>query len=175
VRRTYRCQLAWSIALLAVATIGIAAQDKPDFSGRWVLASSQPPDYDGPLVLSVNQTLAQATPRGGGAAIPFFRDITITREFKTRTASDTYQIGLIGGLVPGHRVGETATDPIRHYGVTWDGNALVFEGGSHTGTARETGTWTEWREAWSLDTDGRLRVRSSDAEPTTTTSVYRRP
>jgi hypothetical protein len=176
VRNTYRNQTACSIALAVLATIGVAAQDKPDFSGRWVLATRQP-DGDVPLAFSVRQTLAQAT-MPDGAARSFFRDISITREFRTTTASDIYQIGVIGGSVPGHRVGEAPTDPIRHHGVTWDGNALVFEGGSHTGQARETGVWTEWREVWTLDADGSLRVvittRSSDADPKNVTLLYRR-
>lgn len=73
-----RLRRNWSIALLMLAAIGVAAQDKPDFSGRWVLATPQQSDTDIPLVLSVRQTLVRTTVHGEPME-PFFRDITIER------------------------------------------------------------------------------------------------
>jgi hypothetical protein len=62
-----------SIALIALATIGVAAQGKPDFSGRWVLAGPQRPGA------VVRQTVVRATVQGDPMD-PFFRDITIERQ-----------------------------------------------------------------------------------------------
>ena len=118
-----RLQQTWSILLIMLATLGAAAQDKPDFSGRWVLYTPQQSDGEIPLVLSVHQSLVTTTVRGG--------------------------------------------------------NALVFDSGSYTGQRPETGTWTERREVWSLDDDGRLRLaittRSSGDGSRDITLVYRRP
>jgi hypothetical protein len=45
-----------------------------------------------------------------------------------------------------------------HDSLKWEGGTLVFEQGSYTGPAPETGEWREHREGWSLDADGRLRI-----------------
>lgn len=173
-----RLHQAWSIALIMVATVGVAAQDKPDFSGRWVLAAQQQSDTAIPSALSVSQPLVRTTIRGDPME-PFFRDIAIDRQFDSSTRSETHLIGVQGGVVPGLRADGSPSGPTAHHAVKWDGNALVFESGSYTGQHPETGVWTERREVWSLDPDGRLRVvianRSSVDAPTETTAVYRRP
>ena len=71
-----RLQQTWSIALIMLATGGVAAQDKPDFSGRWVLATPQQSDTDVPLALSVRQTLVRTTVtrRRDGAVFQRHRD-----------------------------------------------------------------------------------------------------
>jgi hypothetical protein len=171
-------QQTWSIALIVLAAVGVAAQNKPDFSGRWVLATPQQSDADVPLALSVRQTLERTTVRGEPME-PFFRDITIERQFETSARSETHLIGVQGGVVPGIRAGGGPIGPTAHHAVKWDGNALVFESASYSGQRPETGVWTERREVWSRDPDGRLRVvittRSSVDAPTETRVVYRRP
>ena len=159
-------------------TVGVAAQDKPDFSGRWVLAIPQQSDTDSPLALSVRQTVVRTTVRSDPME-PFFRDITIEREFETSTRSETHLIGVQGGTVSGVRADGSPTGPRTHHAVKWEGNALVFESGTYTGQYPETGTWAERREMWSLEADGRLRVaitnRSSGDGPRAATLHYRRP
>ncbi len=173
-----RLEQAWSIALIMLATVGVAAQDTPDFSGRWVLATPQQSEADIPLALTVRQTLVRTTVRGEPMQ-PFFRDITIERQFETATRSENHLIGVQGGTVPGLRADGSPNGPTDHHAVKWDGNALVFESGSYTGQRPETGTWAERREIWSLDADGRLRVaiitRSSDDGSKNITLMYRRP
>jgi hypothetical protein len=168
----------WSIALIMLATVGVAAQDKPDFSGRWILTTPQQSDTDTPLALSVRQTLVRTTVRGDPME-PFFRDITIERQFETGTRSETHPIGVQGGTVSGLRADGSPSGPTAHHAVKWDGNALVFESGSYTGQRPETGVWSEHREIWSLDADGRLRVaittRSSGDGSRAITLQYRRP
>ena len=85
-----------------LATVGVVGQDKPDFSGRWILTTPQQSDRDTPLALSVRQTLVRTTVRGDPME-PFFRDITIERQFATGTQSETHLIGVQGGTVSGLR------------------------------------------------------------------------
>ena len=110
---------------------------------------------------------------------PFFRDITIERQFETGTRSETHLIGVQGGTVSSMPADGSPSGRTAHHAVKWNGNALVFESGSHTGLRPETGVWTERREIWSLDADGRLRVaittRSSGDGSRAITLQYRRP
>lgn len=161
----------------AHATVGVAAQDKPDFSGRWVLATPQQSGTDIPLVLSVRQTLVRTTVNGEPME-PFFQDISIERQFETGTHSENHRIGMQGGTVSGLRADGSPNGPTAHYAVRWDGGALTFESGNHSGQRPETGVWTERREIWSLDADGRLVVittRSSGNGSKAITLMYRRP
>jgi hypothetical protein len=161
-----------------LATVGVAAQDKPDFSGRWVLASPRQSEADVPLALSVRQMLVRTTVRGEPMQ-PFFRDITIERQFETGARSENHLIGVQGGTVSGLRADGIPAGPTNHHAVEWEGNTLVFESGSYTGQRPETGTWAERREIWSLDADGRLRVAiitsSSNDGSKDMTLMYRRP
>lgn len=164
--------------MVALTTVGVAAQDKPDFSGRWVLAIPQQSDADIPLALSVRQTVMRTTVRGDPME-PFFGEIAIEREFEIGTRSETHLIGVQGGTVSGLRADGSPTGPRTDHAVKWDGNALVFETGTYTGQYPETGTWAERREIWSFEADGRLRVaitsRSSGDGPRAVTLHYRRP
>ena len=172
-----RLQETCSVALVMLATVGVAAQDKPDFSGHWVLATPQQSDTDIPSALTIRQTFVRTTVTGEPMK-PFFRDITIERQFATGTHSENHIIGVLGGAVFGFRPDGTRDGPNAHHGVRWDGNALVFERGSYTGQRPESGVWTERRETWSLHADGHLRVvitaRSSEIGSKNITLVYRR-
>jgi hypothetical protein len=169
-----RAHLHRTLAALVALAAGIAAHGRPDFSGQWE-PETRPSEADVPLVLTVRQTVATQTVRGD-AMTPIFRDITIERQFASGTQSDTHVIGVQSGKMSG-RVGVGETEAA-HTAVRWDGTALVFEGGTYTGSRPGTGTWTERREVWSLHADGRLRVaisiRSSSGAPSDITLVYRR-
>jgi hypothetical protein len=171
-------QITRSLILVVLAAIGLAAQNGPDFSGRWILASSEQSGPDIPRALSVRQSLVRTTVRGEPMK-PFFKDIAIDREFESGTRSETFTIGVVGGVVPGVRADGTPSGPRGHHAVKWDGNALVFESGSYSGETPETGAWAERREVWTLDPDGRLRLtittRSSDDVARTVALIYRRP
>ncbi|HMC77456.1 MAG TPA: pyridoxamine 5'-phosphate oxidase family protein [Vicinamibacterales bacterium] len=156
-------------------------QDKPDFSGRWILVSADPPGPDVPRAMTVTQQLVSTTVRGE-AMTPFFKDITIERETATSTRSETSWLGVNGGVVGGivgSIPGASMNTQRSHHSVTWDGLTLVFEHRSETGENYQPGDWTERREAWSLEPDGRLRIvittRGSRDQPRTVTSIYRRP
>jgi hypothetical protein len=165
-----------AVTLVLLAGASLAAQDHPDLSGRWVLESHSKPTSEIPRRLSVRPSLVRTMERG--PMKPFIRDLIVTREFESGTRSDTYQIGVVGGTVPGISQDGLDTHPRTHHSVRWDGHALVIERGTHTAQTRESGVWTEHREAWSLDPDGRLRVvittRDSADAPRTETLLYRR-
>jgi hypothetical protein len=166
-----------SVALVALASTSPTAQDKPDFSGLWVLETAAPPVPDIPRALSIRQSLVRTNVRGEPVK-PFFKDITVDREFESGTRTETFLISVVGGVVPGLREDGSPTGPQVHTAVKWEGNALAIERGSHTGPTPETGVWTERREVWSLEAAGRLRVsvtsRSSVDDSRTVTLVYRR-
>jgi hypothetical protein len=176
-RRHQRLKQMWSVTLVLLAAVTLAAQNKPDFSGRWILVTPRQSDADIPSTLSVRQTLVRTTVQGDPMQ-PFFSDIAVDRQFESRTQSDTYTIGVQGGVVPGRRADGSPTGPQTRYSVKWEGNSLVFESGSYAAQGPETGVWAERRETWSL-ADGRLRVvvttRGSADDSRTVTLVYRRP
>jgi hypothetical protein len=164
-----------SLILVVLVSSAALAQDKPDFSGRWTLVEPARAD-DIASVLVVRQTVTRTNVRGEPMT-PYFKEISIEREFASGRRSETHAIGIVSGFVSGTPAGPAG--PRTHYGVTWDSNALVFEHASYTGEARATGVWSERREVWSLDPDGRLRATittrgSADVAGTTTNLMYRR-
>ena len=171
---------SWSVGLALFAAVTVAAQERPDFSGRWVLDSPRESGPDIPSALAVRQSVARTT-MTGEPMVPFFKDITIERRFVSGTTSETYAIGLVGGVVSGVARGARADGSAStkgHYSVRWEGDSLVFESGSSTEQASGRNVWTERREVWSLETDGRLRVvvtrRSSLESPGEVIALYRR-
>ena len=164
----------WFVVVIVSVGSGIAAQDKPDFSGSWIL-ESRSTDADIPQTLSVSQSLVLTNVRGEPMT-PAFKDITVTRVLATGTRSDTYQIGVVGGTFSGRADGSEG--PRTHHRVAWEEQALVIEIGSHTGPVPESGDWAERREVWSLESGVRLRLtittRSSVGAPGTVVLVYRR-
>ncbi len=167
-----------SSMLLLLAALVLAWQEKPDFSGRWVLAAPEQSGPEVPRALSVRQSLARTNVRGEPMT-PYFKDIAVDRDFGTVTRSATYAIGVAGGFVSGAVGDNKPASPRGHHSVKWDGSTLVFETGNYTGDVPGTGEWSERRETWSLDSAGRLRVSittrgSLDASGTTIVSIYRR-
>ena len=165
------------VVLTVLVASSLPAQGGPDFSGRWVLESPSPPAPDTPKALSVRQSVASTNVRGEPMR-PFFKAITIDREFESGTRSETHQIGVRGGVVPGLDADGKPNGRRQHHAVRWDANALVFENGSYAGQSPEARVWTERSESWSLDSDGRLHVdittRSSVDAARTVASVYAR-
>ena len=163
-----------SVLLVGMAAYP-AAQEQPDFSGRWVLVS-EPPATDTPRALSVAQTVAR-TNRRGDPVPPYYKDITITRDFQNGARSETHEIGISGGSVSGIPApGLVGARTV--FRTVWEGRDLVFESSSHPVSPEESVQWTERREAWVLDGEGRLVVtiatRSSTERPTRVTLLYRR-
>jgi hypothetical protein len=174
-RRVFSRTLVGLPIVLALAA-GAVAQDKPDFSGRWVLVPPPEPGPDVPRALGVTLTVTSTTVTGAPME-PHFSQIHIAREFESGTESEGHRIGLIGGSVGGRSADGKSLGTTTRYSVTWFNRTLVFESSSHTGEAPGTGQWTDRVETWSLDAEGRLRItitsRSTDGTKSTTL-VYRR-
>ena len=167
-------QLRFCAILLIAIPTAVAAQDKPDFSGRWVLVSSSTPDPSAAQILTVRQTVTRTNVRGGPMQ-PFFSTLIVERQFADHAATATYQIGVQGGMVGGIVGGGGAET--RH-SVLWEDNRLVIETGSYSGTARRDGPYSEHTEEWQLDAAGRLvlsvRERRSGAQEVSNTLTYQK-
>jgi hypothetical protein len=87
-----RCTTTGFLVVIVWLGSGLAAQEKPDFSGSWILESGSS-GADIPQALSVSQSLVRTNVRGEPTN-PFFKDITVTRALATGTRSDTYPIGV---------------------------------------------------------------------------------
>lgn len=173
---------AWCLVLLLLIAASVRAQDKPDFSGHWVLENPQEFTSDIARALTVRQSIEGSTARGTPME-PFFSDLTVEREFSTGARSESYQIGVVGGVVggvdrAGPGAGPDGHSPQTRFAVRWDGNRLVIETGTYSGPTRESGPYTEHTEAWSLDAQSRLVItltdRRSGGESATRTLTYRR-
>jgi hypothetical protein len=167
-------QFCFCAILLTAIPTAVAAQDKPDFSGRWVLVSSRTPDPSAAQMLTVRQTVTRTNVRGGPMQ-PFFSALIVERQFADRAATATYQIGAQGGMVGGIVGGGVAET--RH-SVRWEGNRLVIETGSYSGPARSDGPYSERTEEWQLDAAGRLVLlvteRRSGALEASNTLTYQK-
>lgn len=109
---------------------------------------------------------------------PFFRDLTIEREFESGTRSETYQIDAVGERAPDIRDDASRARQRTDHSIRWDGNSLVIQNGSYSTSTAPSGVRVEQREVWSLGPDDRLKVtittRSSVDAPRTDTVTYRR-
>jgi hypothetical protein len=166
------------VVCLTMSANTAAGQDKPDFSGHWVLESRVAASLDIPQGLTVRQTVARTNVRGEPIQ-PAFKTITIVREFATLRRTDTYEIGLSGGIVGGFvRGGERHESPRTSWSVTWFGRQLLFTSTQYSGLTREDGPYTEHSELWSLERRDRLVIRiadeSSQTKPLDVTLTYRR-
>ena len=163
--------------MIVVGAAMVAAQAGPDFSGRWVLEDSSLAKADVARSLLVRQSLVSTNVRGEPMT-PFFKELLVERAFEGGTRSETYQLGLAGGVVPGIRRDGSATGSHLRNAARLEERQLVIETGSFTGPTPETGEWTERLEVWALDSVGRLRVvittRSSAAPSTAVALVYKR-
>ena len=152
------CAVWWSWLLVATLVVGAAAQDKPDFSGRWVLEDSQQPTRDLPRIVTIQQPVVR-TDAFGAPKPPAFLALNVTREFETGSRSEVYYIGTEGGTVSG--VGGSGQPHTRsRVTVQWRGDRL------HIDTALyDPGLRIEHREVWWLDGRGRLQMTVVDQQP----------
>jgi hypothetical protein len=155
----------------------VAATDKPDFSGRWILDSALQPGPGVARTLAVRQVLRRTNFRGDPIE-PIFSDITIDRELDGGIVSESHKIGIVGGTASGIGPNGLRSGARTHHAVKWDGSALIFDAETSSGATRDDGPWTERREVWSLDDGGRLKMvistRSSEAAAHSLTLLYRR-
>ncbi len=169
-------RIAESVRALATR---LATDKKSDFSGHWVPVEPNDVPTDVARELTVRQYVQN--PKGIWPGDPVTRVLLVTRRVGNDVLTTRYEMG--GGIAGGVAGGIAANgvqDP-RHsrYGRSrrWDGDTFVIEDYSGSGTS-ENWSFTEHRETWALDANGRLVIttadRSSAGEPRTITLVYHR-
>ena len=110
--------------LLLSLAAAVAAQDKPDFSGQWALVTAVPSTANAASRLTVRQPTARANVFGAPMT-PTFTTLTVERVFGDRSTTETFQIGIQGGIVGGGGVWT-------RFSVGWEGDQLVITSGSET-------------------------------------------
>ena len=157
--------LAVTVALSAV----VAAQSQPDFSGRWVLARPETAAVDVARTLTVRQPIVRTNVYGAPME-PFFKEISVDREFVGSKRTDTHLIGARGGSVQMGPAGRGASTTSY---ARWEERQLVIDTGR-----TEDAKFSERTEVWQLDAAGLLTItvteRATGAEPRATTATYRR-
>ena len=148
---------------------------EPDFSGRWALVTADGTPTDIPVALIVHQTIQRTNIRGEPMP-PYFKELIVEREYKTWRRVDRYQIGLAGGSISGSVRGEPISSTTDS--VVWRGRVLEIRHGQYSGSAAESGTYSEHGEDWSLDGKNGLIVvttdRGSETGTRRSTATYRR-
>jgi hypothetical protein len=167
------------IALALAALLGQLPAE-PDFSGRWVLDSLAPAPPDAPLTIIVEQPVVRANVRGEPITPSYLR-VSIRRERASGATDETRWIGTIGGRIggtAGPRGQPASRSPEQRLETTWRDHTLVFLDSQFGPDGRHTGNWSERRESWSLEPDGRLRVEivmeTRDQPQQTPVSLYKR-
>jgi hypothetical protein len=156
--------------MLLATTLVVTAQDKPEFSGVWILMPSDSSASSAAQTLVVHQLLTRTSVRGIALDHPLIT-FEIERHSSGSVHSERYQIGVIGGTI----IGDVET----HHSTTWDGDRLVIETIYSTYSARQRNTEisSTHTEVWSLDAQGTLSVvatdQNADAKPRTSTLIYR--
>ena len=172
---------AWLSMLSIVVAASVVAQDRPDFSGRWVLESPSAAGPDVARSLTVRQPIVR-TNVSGAPMEPVFEELTVERRYASGTRSDTYRFGVGGTVGGGNRAGRgtgaNGMIPETRVSLRWDGSLLVLDTGSYSGPTREAGPYTERTEVWQLNDAGRLVLsvtsRGSGVDATSQTLTYRK-
>ena len=89
---------------------------------------------------------------------PAFLHISIRRERVSGNSDEIRPIGIVGGTVPGLSKEGLPVGNSTRVETVWRLDSLVFADLSYGHHGPRTGDWTERREEWSLERDGRLRV-----------------
>jgi len=128
-------------ALVLTIGAGVQAQQKPDFSGRWVITSP---------------------PEGAG------REQVVTQDEKTLTVEQSTSSGQRKTIHQLDGVERQQALPMRGQEITvlskavWEGDRIAIT--SHT--SYPNGMKTQSREVWSLDAQGRLVIDYAEIGPT---------
>ena len=167
---------AFSAGLLFVLTVAATtAQERPDFSGTWILASLNAPS-NAPQTLIVEASFRRQSPRGTPISPPLVT-LAVSSRFGDAIRSDTYTVGTTGGVVGGLPAsGLPANGPrtSSRHSTRWDGDKLVVDLANYA----DGKLTSEHGEVWSLGADGALSIAVTDrtvGDPATAvTLVYRR-
>ena len=174
-----RMHLASCILVLLLGQ-AVAAQDKPDFSGNWILVSPSDSSSNAAQAMTVRESFKRESVRGTPIDPPLIT-LSVERRFNGAVHSEVHTIGTIGGIV-GEVAGNAGTgfggpSEQTRFSTTWDGDRLVIEI-RYSGRPVDAGAYSEHKEVWSLDIQGALMLTVTDralgTESTTTNLIYRR-
>lgn len=168
------CILAWSVAP------AISAQDKPDFSGQWVLVSPINGAANAARTMTVRESFKRESVNGTPMDFPLIT-LAVERRSDSGVHSEVYTVGTVGGIVGGTAAstgtGTASQSPRTRFSTAWDGDTLVIDI-RYAGRPVDSGAESEHKEIWSLAPQGVLLILTTDrnpgTEPTTTTLTYRR-
>lgn len=135
--RTFARILVVSLLL----TVGASAQQKPDFSGRWVVVSPAAGVGQEQIVAQDDKTLS------------------VEQVSATGRRKMIYQLD---GLERRQAIPSRGTEIIVLSKAMWDGDRIVIT----TNTAYPNGMKTQAKDVWSLDVQGRLVIDSGETGPT---------
>jgi len=173
-RRLRQTSLAIPLALIAGVVAAAAAQDHPDFSGRWQLVDPPRPGPDVARALTVRQPLVSTTAFGTPMP-PAYLELTVERQLEQTVHTESYKLGVEGGLFGG---GPDGPHQESYFACIWRGDHLFITRGLTSGPTPDVRTTSSHSEDWSFDDRGRLIIvvvdREGDALPTTQTLIYRR-
>jgi hypothetical protein len=154
---------------MLVLAVGLSAQDKPNFSGTWVLDEAK---------TAAARKPGPATGAGGGVALPIGR-IVITQT----PASLTVEREALGKVI---RYSFTIDGPesVNKSGAVtmttrtrWDGATLVTEGTQSQVTSQGYAAW-KYRQTFATDTQGALVLETTftaaDGTQTVGIQVFKR-
>ena len=115
-------------ALVALTVAAPVAQDRPDFSGTWILVSPSPAPSNAPQTLVVNATFRRQSPRGTPLNPPLVA-LTVDPRSGTLIRPGNYDVGMTGGVVGGlpGRSPQTSS----RFSTKWDGDRLVAVSYTH--------------------------------------------
>jgi hypothetical protein len=165
-----------SCVLILLTVAATSAQDRPDFSGTWILVSPNPAPSNAPQTLVVEASFSRQSARGTPISPPLVT-LAVSPRFGNAIRSDIYTVGTIGGVVSGlpeKGLPDNGPRTSSRYSTRWDGDKLVVDLANYA----DGKLTSEHGEVWSLDGQGTLSITVTDhivGDPSTTvTLVYRR-
>jgi len=131
-----------TLIAISVLTVGVLAQQKPNFSGRWVITS--PAESAGK-----EQVITQDA-----------KTFTVEQPSKSGGRKMSYQLDGVERrmAIPG-RAGAEITMLAK---ASWDGNTIVVL----TNISYSSGMKTQSKDVWSIDAQGRLVIDTTEIGPT---------
>src|SRR3954469_15323202 len=112
-----------SLELVLAAVVSGAAQEKPDFTGTWVLVTPTGA-ANVPATIVVRESFKRESVTGVALPSPIVSMHVERRAADGGVMADDFTIGVIGGFVGG---GSGGAVPVRrNFAATWDNNQLVL-------------------------------------------------
>ncbi len=146
------------VALILFTATRQATSEQSDFSGGWFLDIPITSNPDMARRLVVLQPITHTNVLGEPMKPAFLR-ITIRRESDSGNGQETRLISVVGGTTPGLATEGLPVGNSSRFETVWRHEVLVFMDQSYGPDGPGTGEWMERREEWSLERDGRLRVK----------------